>query len=67
MRRAAVRGVCVTAIALVLAAATVPARAQAVNIIEFYNTLLDHYFVSSLQPDIVALDSGHFFGCSPIK
>jgi hypothetical protein len=64
MRRAAVRGVCVTAIALVLAAATVPARAQAVNIIEFYNTLLDHYFVSSLQPDIVALDSGHFFGWS---
>jgi hypothetical protein len=32
--------------------------------IEFYNAGLDHYFISDLQPDIDALDSGHFAGWS---
>src|SRR5215470_9515227 len=30
--------------------------------IEFYNTALDHYFISDLFPDIDALDTGHFPG-----
>jgi hypothetical protein len=47
-----------------LAAAVAPARAQAVTVIEYYNVALDHYFITSLQPDIDALDSGHFFGWS---
>src|ERR1700756_3486422 len=64
MRRAVVRGICTTAIALALAAGASPARAQTVSVIEFYDSLLDHYFISSLQPDIDALDSGHFFGWS---
>jgi hypothetical protein len=33
-----------------------------VDVIEFYNASQDHYFISSLQPDINALDSGHFPG-----
>ncbi|HEV3240378.1 MAG TPA: S8 family peptidase [Casimicrobiaceae bacterium] len=33
-----------------------------VFVIEFYDAALDHYFISSLQPDIDALDSGHFPG-----
>jgi Repeat of unknown function (DUF5648) len=31
-------------------------------VIEFYNAAMDHYFMSSLLPDIQALDSGHFPG-----
>ena len=31
-------------------------------VVEFYNASLDHYFVSSLQPDIDALDSGRISG-----
>jgi len=50
------------AVALACAAASI--RAQPVTVIEFYNPALDHYFISSLQPDIDALDSGHFFGWS---
>src|SRR5205085_741262 len=38
--------------------------AQPVTVIEYYDPLLDHYFITSLQPDIDALDSGHFFGWS---
>jgi uncharacterized delta-60 repeat protein len=34
----------------------------AVDVIEFYNPALDHYFISSLQPDIQALDSGRISG-----
>jgi hypothetical protein len=34
-----------------------PASAT-VNVIEFYNATLDHYFMSALTPDIDALDSG---------
>lgn len=32
------------------------------TVVEFYNAALDHYFISSLQPDIDALDSGKFTG-----
>ena len=40
---------------------TAPA-AQPVTLVEFYNATLDHYFVSALQPDIDALDSGRIAG-----
>jgi hypothetical protein len=33
-----------------------------VTAFEFYNMGLDHYFISALQPDIDALDSGRFTG-----
>ena len=36
--------------------------APTVDVIEFYNSSLDHYFISSLAPEIDALDSGHFRG-----
>ncbi len=36
--------------------------AAIVDVVEFYNASLDHYFISSLQPDIDALDSGRFPG-----
>ncbi len=42
------------------AVATVPALA--VTAVEFYNPSLDHYFISNLQPDIDALDSGRITG-----
>jgi hypothetical protein len=64
MRYATLRTLCAVALALAFAAAVPPARAQAVTVIEYYNIALDHYFITSLQPDIDALDSGHFFGWS---
>ena len=33
-----------------------------VDVVEFYNASLDHYFISSLAADIQALDSGKFAG-----
>ena len=36
--------------------------ATAVTLVEFYNAALDHYFVSALQPDLDALDSGRIAG-----
>jgi hypothetical protein len=33
-----------------------------VTAVEFYNLALDHYFISALQPDIDALDSGRLAG-----
>src|SRR5258708_40157216 len=51
-------------VALAVACAATSIRAQPVPVIEYYNPSLDHYFISSLQPDIDALDSGHFFGWS---
>jgi hypothetical protein len=33
-----------------------------VTVIEYYHPVLDHYFISALQPDIDALDSGRFPG-----
>ena len=40
--------------------ASVPALA--VTAVEYYNPSLDHYFISNLQPDIDALDSGRIAG-----
>ena len=31
---------------------------QTATVVEYYNANLDHYFISALQPDITALDSG---------
>jgi BNR repeat-like domain len=59
-----IRGFCATATALAFIAAATPIWAQSVTVIEYYNPALDHYFITSLQPDIDALDSGHFFGWS---
>src|SRR4051812_12478073 len=42
--------------------AAVDARATTVQVIEYYNSSQDHYFVSSLAPDIEALDSGKLQG-----
>src|SRR5436309_2068531 len=64
MRHATQRALCTRALALTFAAAVPSAGAQAVKVIEYYNVALDHYFITSLQPDIDALDSGHFFGWS---
>lgn len=41
-------------------AASLPALA--VTAIEYYNPMLDHYFITNLQPDIDALDSGRLVG-----
>ena len=38
------------------------APALPVTAVEFYNQTLDHYFISALQPDIDALDSGRLVG-----
>ena len=38
------------------------ADAATVQVIEYYNSSQDHYFVSSLAPDIEALDTGKFQG-----
>jgi hypothetical protein len=42
------------------AAAVIPALADVS--VEYYNASLDHYFISDLQPDIDALDTGRFPG-----
>jgi hypothetical protein len=42
--------------------ATATMTPQAVTSVEFYNAALDHYFISSLAPDIDALDTGRFPG-----
>jgi outer membrane protein assembly factor BamB len=41
-----------------------PVTTIKVAVIEFYSVSFDHYFISSLQPDIVALDTGTFPGWS---
>ncbi len=33
-----------------------------VTVVEYYNDALDHFFISALQPDLDALDSGRFAG-----
>src|SRR5690349_16331867 len=38
------------------------AAAATVTVVEFYNATLDHYFISPLQDDIDALDSGRIPG-----
>ena len=35
-----------------------------VSVVEYYNSSLDHYFISALEPDIDALDSGRIAGWS---
>jgi len=42
--------------------ASVPA--SPVGVVEYYNAGLDHYFISALEPDIDALDSGRISGWS---
>jgi len=44
------------------AGAFASAPALPVTAVEFYNAALDHYFISALQPDIDALDSGRLVG-----
>src|SRR5438046_625373 len=43
-------------------AASASAPGSPVTAVEFYNAALDHYFVSALEPDIDALDSGRIAG-----
>ena len=64
MRHAALRALCMGILALAFAAAAPSAGAQAVTVIEYYHVALDHYFITWFQPEIDALDSGHFFGWS---
>ena len=64
MRYTALPAFFATALLAALLTTVAPAAAQAVTVIEYYNPALDHYFITSLQPDIDALDSGHFFGWS---
>ena len=54
------------AAALLAALCMSGARAQGnlVDVVEFYNATLDHYFISSLAADIAALDSGALKGWS---
>jgi hypothetical protein len=47
---------------LVVPSPTPPDPINRVTVIEFYNQARDHFFISSLQADIDALDSGHFPG-----
>jgi uncharacterized protein (DUF1800 family) len=52
---------------LVAAAAVVGAdlahgQTMPVDVVEFYNATLDHYFISALAADITALDSGRLVG-----
>ncbi len=45
-------------------ACTAAAVAQPVTVVEYYHPALDHYFMTSLQVEVDALDSGLFFGWS---
>jgi hypothetical protein len=47
---------------VVISGLVTPPKTTTVDVIEFYNASQDHYFISSLQPDIDALDSGKFPG-----
>lgn len=49
----------VTYLAVIAAPASAPTRKA---VVEFYNAALDHYFISALDADIEALDSGRFQG-----
>ncbi|MCC6197414.1 MAG: hypothetical protein IT518_23425 [Burkholderiales bacterium] len=50
------------ALLLISIASGVGAQGRLVEVVEFYNQKLDHYFISSLQGDIEALDSGRLAG-----
>ena len=49
-------------LAVNFAGATASAPPLPVTAVEYYNKALDHYFISSLQPDIDALDTGRIPG-----
>lgn len=55
-------GAVVPSVATSYADASAVIPALPVPLVEFYNVALDHYFISDLQPDIDALDTGHFPG-----
>lgn len=55
-------GALVAAIPQNFGGATANVASRAVTSVEFYNAGLDHYFMSSLAPDIDALDSGRIAG-----
>ena len=50
--------------ALLLGCAAASVGAQPATVVEYYHPALDHYFMTSLQTEIDALDSGLFFGWS---
>lgn len=49
-------------LALLLAAAPAPAAATLLDALEYYNTALDHYFVTASADEINKLDTGYFVG-----
>jgi len=55
-------GSIITNAATNFAGASAMAPALAVTSVEYYNATLDHYFITDLQPDIDALDSGRIDG-----
>ena len=55
-------GAQVNNVATNFAGASGSVKAAPVTNVEFYNASLDHYFISSLAPDIDALDSGRIAG-----
>jgi hypothetical protein len=57
-------GASTPAVATNFAGATAAMPALAVTTYEYYHAGLDHYFISNLQPDIDALDSGRIAGWS---
>ena len=55
-------GTIVPNVAVNFAGASVVVGALPVASVEYYNAALDHYFISDLQPDIDALDTGRIAG-----
>jgi hypothetical protein len=55
-------GVLVANLAQNFAGAAAALPALPVQVVEYYNASLDHYFISDLQPDIDALDTGRIAG-----
>ena len=55
-------GAVIDNVATNFAGASASAPALPVSVVEYYNQTLDHYFISALQPDIDALDSGRLVG-----
>ena len=55
-------GVAVPNLAVNFAGASAAAPPLPVTVVEYYDALHDHYFISSLAPDIDALDSGRIPG-----
>ncbi len=57
-------GAVVPNVATNFAGRSATATPSPVSVVEYYNASLDHYFISALQPDIDALDSGRISGWS---